>query len=335
MSTNHLEALHHYVHYIQQQIGSTAAAVYIIQNNKVIDQWYSGRHGSSVSSRPVDEHSQFNVGSIRKTYLGLAISILIEENVIHSMDDEIFKYMKELDKDIVTGTTIRHLLTHTHGLKIIDNKLNREYKAGQGWKYTNAGINILINLVVLLTGKALSEFMNERVFIPFNFNETGWKTKYQEQLVYNVYDDPHSWVGPNWSSAGDQSNLFVSARELALWGCLHLNKGYLEGKQVLSMDIVERVVTLQSPITMPNHLPKNGIIWWMQANYRENQLGEHLPNGSYQILGITGCTCLVIPEYNAVAVRMYNQLHNSEGYDYLADIRQFGNQVSDILRINV
>ena len=31
--------------------------------------------------------------------------------------------------------TIRHLLTHTHGLKIADGKLVSEYKPGESWAY--------------------------------------------------------------------------------------------------------------------------------------------------------------------------------------------------------
>ncbi|MFC4102317.1 hypothetical protein [Paenibacillus xanthanilyticus] len=51
-----------------------------------------------------------------------------------------------------------------------------------------------------------------------------------------------------------------------------------------------------------------------------------------QMLGITGCACLVVPEYDAVVVRMYNQLRNPPGYDYLRDIRQFGNLAGEGLR---
>ncbi|GIP18084.1 hypothetical protein J40TS1_37260 [Paenibacillus montaniterrae] len=58
------------------------------------------------------------------------------------------------------------------------------------------------------------------------------------------------------------------------------------------------------------------------------ELGDKLPIGSYQSLGITGCACLVIPELNVVAARMYNQTKpNPAGYDYLADIKTFGNMV--------
>jgi hypothetical protein len=61
------------------------------------------------------------------------------------------------------------------------------------------------------------------------------------------------------------------------------------------------------------------------------ELEEDVPKSAYQILGASGCTCLVIPEYDAVAVRMYNKVGNPPGYDYLRDIKNFGNLVSSLL----
>lgn len=93
--TNHFQSLNDYVCSIQTQIGATAAATYIIKDYSVVNEWYSGRHDSVSDSRLVDEKSQFNVGSARKTYLGLAISLLIGQGKIKSIDEEIGTYLIE------------------------------------------------------------------------------------------------------------------------------------------------------------------------------------------------------------------------------------------------
>lgn len=41
----------------------------------------------------------------------------------------------------------------------------------------------------------------------------------------------------------------------------------------------------------------------------------------------TNVALLVIPDENVVAVRMFNRYGSSEGYDYLSDIRSFGDTV--------
>ncbi len=190
---------------------------------------------------------------------------------------------------------------------------------------------MLIKLVNYLSGQSLSTFMKINVFDIYQLKETGWRTKYHKNLIYNYYNDKNTWVGPNNSDEGDQSNLFINARDLAMWGYIHLKKGCLDGKQLLPQSVFERVTTIQTPKTVPAHMPRHGFIWWLHSNTPLSQVGERLPSCSYQILGITGCACLVVPKYNAVVVRMYNQLSNPNAYNYLRDIREFGNIANDLL----
>ncbi len=333
MVSNHFQDLNEYVYLIQQDIGATAAATYIIQNDVVVNEWYSGTHEALDTSRIVDEKTQFNVASIRKTYLALAISLLMDQGKISSMDDEIGQYLMEY-KDVARGVTLRHLLTHTHGLIEDNGKIAREFPAGYGWAYRNTGIAMLFQLVTHVSGQSLSSFMKSHVFTKYGLMETGWRTKDAEDLIYNYYEDQDTWVGPNDSDAGDQSNLFVSARDLAMWGYMHLKNGRVNGERWLPESVFTRVSSLHTPVTVPPDLPRNGFIWWLQSDTQLNQIGEHLPSDAYQVLGITGCACLVIPSCDAVVVRMYNQLNNSDGYEYLNDIRKFGNIAYDQVRRN-
>lgn len=256
--------LNSYVRDIQKQIQCTAAAVYVIQDECVVNEWYSGRHSESDFSRKVDAESQFNVASVRKTYLAFAISLLIEKGMIQGVDDEISDYLYG-PSETVTGVTIRHCLTHTHGLESYEGKLIQAFLPGMDWAYNNVGIALLTEMVQNVTGKSLTELMFSEVFEPMRLEETGWRTKYQEPLIYNYYDDKNNWVGPNDSPAGDQSNLFVSARDLAAWGNLHLNQGEVHGKQVFSKSIFDRITSLQTPAALPSHLPRQGFIWWLQS----------------------------------------------------------------------
>ncbi|PDM37047.1 hypothetical protein CMV37_26035 [Bacillus cereus] len=63
-----------------------------------------------------------------------------------------------------------------------------------------------------------------------------------------------------------------------------------------------------------------------------SELGERVPKGSYQILGITGPTILIIPEYNVVVAKMYNKRYNYGGDNYLYYLREFSNLVADTFR---
>ena len=58
-----------------------------------------------------------------------------------------------------------------------------------------------------------------------------------------------------------------------------------------------------------------------------------MPNGSYQILGYTTVTLLVIPSENIVAVRAFNSFGNPPGHDYLRDVKDFGNRIMQDLHV--
>jgi len=129
---NLFASLNQYVLQTRNAISASAAAVLVIHNDIIVNEWYSGCHENTENSRKVDERSQFNVGSIRKTYLGLAVSLALYEGRMKSIDDPVTDYLDDLDEAVVSGTTIRHLLTHTHGLSSPSMRL---FPAGTGWTY--------------------------------------------------------------------------------------------------------------------------------------------------------------------------------------------------------
>lgn len=123
-------------------------------------------------------------------------------------------------------------------------------------------------------------------------------------------------------------NMYVSARELAKWGLLHLNKGVMYGEQVIDQGIIELATTLQSHPYKNLDTPENGIFWFVNSTQaKQSEIGALVPNGAFQILGYTTVTLLVIPSENIVAVRAFNSVGNPEGYDYLKDVRNFGDEI--------
>jgi hypothetical protein len=45
-------------------------------------------------------------------------------------------------------------------------------------------------------------------------------------------------------------NMYLSTRELAYWGYLHLNKGKINEKQIVPREIIDMATSLQSPLTI-------------------------------------------------------------------------------------
>ncbi|SFJ03726.1 Beta-lactamase [Paenibacillus sp. UNC496MF] len=115
---------------------STGSALCVVRGDDVVHEAYGGRHGAEPGSRPIDAVSQFHLASVRKTYLGFAVSLAIEEGRIASLDDAAADYLEDAGEVPLAGITLRHLLTHTHGLRR-GGEAGREFPPGTGWSYNN------------------------------------------------------------------------------------------------------------------------------------------------------------------------------------------------------
>jgi CubicO group peptidase (beta-lactamase class C family) len=240
------------------------AAVFIIQNDEIVTEEYWGKHSKTTNARYIQEDTQFHGASVRKSYIGFAVAYAVHNGYIASIDDSVSKYLPFFESKNPEGTTLRHLLTHTHGLKRIDGEIQQEFSPGQSWAYRGIGIDMLTQIVKNTTGKTVAEIVSEQVFQPLNFKETGWYGKLNQNLVEVIRElnDP-SWYTSK-STDGDKMNLYVSARELAKWGYLHLKQGYIDGEQVVSSDIINLTTSLQSPELIDSDLPQNGFLWFVK-----------------------------------------------------------------------
>ncbi|WP_404800804.1 serine hydrolase domain-containing protein [Guptibacillus algicola] len=317
---------------IKDKNHSTAAALLIMKDNEVLLEHYSGKHSNTKDARQIDHQSRFNVASARKSYLGLAVAFAIHEGKIKSLDDYAADYFEDMDPDLLGETTIRHLVTHSHGLdEYINGNLIREFEPGEKWAYRGVNIVMMTKLIHHVYGKSFPELLKERVFKPLGFSKTWWEISDSEELVsviVNPENEGERALGT--SEDGLDKNLFVNTREFAEWGNLFLNKGKVYGQQSVPEAVIEMATTIQNPSYSDKELPQNGFFWFVQDEPRErSEIGSRVPRGSYQILGVTGPTLLVIPEYNVVVAKMYNKRYNYGGEHYLYYLKEFSNLVAD------
>lgn len=330
---NNYQKLISYVEDIKEWNYSSASSLVILKDNKIVLEHYSGYHSNSIGSAPITQISQFNIASARKSYLGLAVAYALYEGKIKNIDDFAIDYFEEFDKELLDGTTIRHLVTHSHGLhQREDGTLYREFNPGESWAYRGINVLMISQLLNKIYGKSFPELLKERVFLQLGFKETFWRKHPNEKLV-QVIENPETIAEYilGKTTDGTEPNLHTSTREFAFWGNLHLNNGFINGRQIVPKEVIQLATTLQSPNFKDNDFPKNGLFWYVQdkPSFR-SEIGERVPKGSYQILGITGPTLLVIPKYNLVVAKMYNKMYNYGGDNYLHYLREFGNLVANI-----
>lgn len=109
-----LENLISWVEDIKAKNKSSASSLYILKDNEVILEHYSGHHSNSDDAAPITSSSQFNVASARKSYLGLAIAYALYEGKIKSLDDYAIDYFDEIDEQLLgrnNNTAFSHSFT--------------------------------------------------------------------------------------------------------------------------------------------------------------------------------------------------------------------------------
>jgi hypothetical protein len=58
--------------------------------------------------------------------------------------------------------------------------------------------------------------------------------------------------------------MYISARELALWGYFNLKEGNVNGVQIVPKEIIRMAIALQTPKNINKDLPQNGFLWFVK-----------------------------------------------------------------------
>jgi CubicO group peptidase (beta-lactamase class C family) len=139
---------------------------------------------------PATPRTVFQIQSITKTFTSAAILLLADEGKL-SLDDPIAKYLEGTPASW-TNITIRHLLTHTSGIKDFINAPTRSlrldvseedvleataprplnFQPGERYAYSNTNYHLLAMIIRKLTGKWYGDFLRERIFVPLGMTNT-------------------------------------------------------------------------------------------------------------------------------------------------------------------
>ncbi len=152
---------------------------------------------------PITPDTIFEAGSVSKQFAVGAIQILAEEGKL-SLDDDIRKFVPEVP-DFGTLITIRHLMSHTSGLRdqwgllriagreagsvvhtldeildLVNRQRDLNFPPGEDYLYSNTNFSLLAWIVWRASGQSLADFCVERIFRPLGMNRTQWRDDYTE-----------------------------------------------------------------------------------------------------------------------------------------------------------
>ena len=308
----------------------TPGAVLLVgQQDRVLHHKAYGKRSLLPEESPMGLGTIFDCASLTKIMATTpAVMMLVEEGKVR-LNDPLVAYLPKFAGG-KSKITIRHLLTHTSGLRP-DVDLVPEWSgyetgvalayretpvAGPGERFIYSDINFILlgELVRTISGMPLDQFAKERVFVPLGMTETGFLPAEELKpriapterlkdgtILHGVVHDPSTrFMGGVSGHAG----VFSTAHDISRFCQMMLNGGSIDGVRILSPLSVAQMTTPQAPDGVVNR----GLGWDINSSFSSVR-GDLFPVGSFGHTGYTGPSLWIDPFTHTYVVLMTNRVH--------------------------
>ena len=217
-----------------------------------------------------------NVNSVTKGVMALLAGIAHDKGFIR-VEDKVMDYFPDYQvkrgEKTIYDVTVRHLLTMTAPYK---GRSEPWKKVCTSDDWTKAALDFLggrAGIIERASGEKLIDFANKNLFIPLGIPEHtihGDSSK-EDQFDFFMnkgprknewYSDPQDTVTAGWG-------LCASAKDLALIGAMVLNNGRSGGKEIVSSDWINSMLTPYQKLGERFGNMYYGYLWYKPFDGRE------------------------------------------------------------------
>lgn len=261
-----------------------AASLIVVRHDKIVlERYYLG-----------DKDSTSNVFSVTNSFISALIGIAIRDGFIGDRGDSLEKYLPSYYKNSIDpgwkNINIKHLLTMTPGFSDdMENWTSSEdrvgftfglplsVKPGEKFHYANSATHLLSAVITDASGMDTLTFAQKNLLEPLHFKNASWSA---DPKGYNM----------------GYANMFLRPRDMAKFGCLYLNGGKWEGRQLIPREWVKESTKVQYDFNKEEDRGFEngyGFLWWISG-----ETGYHM----FSALGYGGQSIDVIPDLDLVVV---------------------------------
>jgi len=264
-------------------------AVLVIRNGKLAaERYYNG----------YSKRTSHNLMSVTKSFMSAITGIAFHDGVLDDLDKKIMDYFPDyvysgMDQRFF-DVTVRHLLTMRMGIDIEENNLLDAiakddwiratfelpllHNPGEKFAYNSLQTHLLSAIISRSSEMTTLEYANKYLCNSIEINIDSW------------YADPKGIYNGGF-------NMFLTPREMAVFGLLYMNGGKFNGKQVVPIDWIDTSLTgtwaknssRWGSLTDYNY----GFLWW---------LGKINGYDMFFAMGLGGQFILNFPELNLIIV---------------------------------
>ena len=269
------------------------------------------------------EDTVFDAASLTKVVATLPSVLLLIEKAKIDLEADIQRYLPEMRP----GTTIRHLLTHTSGLKPgipkepewtgYENGIRRamelepEGMPDRFFRYSDVNFILLGEVVRRVSGMALNDFAAQNIFEPLKMNSTRFvpPEDWWPRIAPTEKDENgvmlrgvvHDLTSRKMGGVTGHAGLFTTAGDLAKYARMLLD----DGAGVLKPETVKLMTT---PQTIATVFERRGLGWDIDSTYSRPR-GKVFPLGSFGHTGFTGTSLWIEPGTKSFVIFMSSRLH--------------------------
>lgn len=270
-------------------------ALIILKDGRIVSEVYRNRTGPGTHLM-----SWSMAKSLTSTLVGFAVA----DGRIASLDDPIIKYLPELKGGAYDGVSVRQVLqmrsgvdyeerydfqnpgiaARNHENALVRNvarfadaarDIKRAHRPGETFAYKTIDTAVLGWLVERVAGRPASFYMAEKLWEPLGAEANG----------FFILDGPPG-TGREFTGAGFNA----VARDYARFGQMILDKGFANGRQIVSPQWVAEATR---PAGLEGPMGGYGYQWWTVAN-----------SNAFYALGLQGQYVYIDPDSRTVVVKL-------------------------------
>lgn len=312
-----------------------------------------GRRAVEPVSEPMTEDTVFDAASLTKVLATTpALMMLVERGQVR-VEEPVKAYLSEFTGDGREAITVRHLLTHTSGLRPglgfqpdwsgYDGAIGRavrerpETAPDTRFRYSDINFILLGEIVRRVSGTTLDQYCAENLYRPLGMRDTGFRpasdgvariaptTQDRGRFLRGVVHDP---TARRMGGVAGHAGLFTTAADTARFARMMLGGGMLEGTRVMQAETVRRMTSVQSPTALAES--RRGLGWDIDSAYAGPR-GDHFPVGSYGHSGWTGTSLWIDPFSGAFVILLANRNHPTEDGNVLPLRRRVGTLAAEAI----
>ncbi len=307
------------------------AVVIVGHNDHIVYRKAYGSRALYPVREPMTVDTIFDIASLTKVIATTSSMMKLFEQGRFRLNDKVTDYIPEFmggKSDI----TLRNLFTHFSGLQP-DVPLKVPWSGYQrgiqlactfapggppGTRYVYSDINFILlgEIVHRLSGKLVSEYARENVFLPLGMKDSMFQppaslrpriapTERENRRSLPLRGVVHDPTARNMGGVAGHAGLFSTADDLALFAQMMLNGGELKGVRVFSPLTIRKFTEPQTP---PDQPILRGLGWDIDSPHSSNR-GELFPIGSFGHTGFTGTSIWIDPITRTFVILLANSVH--------------------------